>query len=73
MRIWVAIPKETSSSRNTIISIRKIGLGGTKYHISEILIRLINLINLSANYIVVVFMFSMISMIVVYHVLPTQI
>ncbi len=69
MGIWVTVSWVATSDHNTSICIRKIGLSGIKYHISGNSGRLITpLVNLNANYRIVVLGFSMI---VVYSGRPT--
>ncbi len=61
MGIWVTVCWAATSDHNTSICIRRIGLSGIKYHISWNSGRLIaRLVNLNANYRIVVFGFSMI-------------
>jgi hypothetical protein len=53
--IWVTVSWAATSDHNTSNYIRRIGLSGIKYHISENSGRLITpLVNLNANYRIVV-------------------
>jgi hypothetical protein len=58
--IWVTVSWAATSDHNTSICIRRIGLSGIKYHILGNSARLITLVNLNANYRIVVLGFSMI-------------